>query len=545
MKRLTIMKKKKWTLPFAAGVGLLASVALIVAEENKDRPKETAADFNAKITRDTAVVHNAGQIVMSYADVVQKALPSVVSIGTYSKKPMAGHGNPFGGLGGGGMSEDDLDQLPPMFRQFLEDYLKRGGQAPKNKRQQQPQRPAKPQQTGLGSGVILTADGYILTNNHVVDGADELRVTIGGKSKEYIAKVIGTDPSTDVALIKIEGANLPHATIGDSSKLRVGDVVLAAGSPMGLEQSVTQGIVSALGRSEMHIIGSDKLAAYENFIQTDAAINPGNSGGPLVDASGRVIGVNTAIETRSGMFSGIGLAIPINMAISVVSDLLETGKVQRGFLGVHMSPVDASVAELFGIPDGGVTVDQIVDGSPASKAGFQEGDVIVGADGERTTDPSGLRLLVSSKHPGTDIKFSVVRFSEKTKKAEKLDLTAKLEALPENMAAVFEKGKADRAGKGNAAAGNLLKGVKVKNLNDEARQENNIAEGVKGILVTAVEEDSNAAKVGLQEGDVIIAVNRQPVETVAEAMSIKGDSHEPLLIKLWRNGQTRTIAVKG
>lgn len=541
------MKKNKWNILAFAGIGLLTSVALVIAEDNKEnkdkaKPRETAAEFNAKITRDSAEVRNAGQIVMSYADVVQKILPSVVSISTYSKKPLAGHGNPFGG---GGMSEDDLDALPPMFRQFFEDYLKRGGQMPKNKRQQQPQRPAKPQQTGLGSGVLLTADGYILTNNHVVDGADELRVMIGGKTKEYMAKVIGTDPSTDVALIKIEGSNLPHATIGDSSKLRVGDVVLAVGSPMGLDQSVTQGIVSAMGRSQMGIIGNDKQAGYENFIQTDAAINPGNSGGPLVDASGRVIGVNTAIETKSGMFSGIGLAIPINMAVNVVTDLLEGGKVQRGFLGVHMAPVDQSVAEFLGLTEGGVTVDQVVESSPAAKAGFQEGDVIVAAAGEKASDPAGLRLLISSKHPGTDIKFSVVRFSEKTKKSEKLELTAKLEALPENMSAMFEKGGKGGNGPNGGNTSSFLKGVKVKNITDEDRQGFNIGDEVKGILVVSVDENSAAAKVGLQEGDVIVSVNRQAVNTVAEALSIKGESNDTMLIKISRNGQTKTIAVKG
>ena len=540
------MNSNKWNKLAFAGVGLLTTVAVVLAEENKtknsDKPRESAAEFQAKITKDGAEVRNGGQIVMSYADVVQKILPSVVSISTYSKKAPMGHANGFGGSGG--MNEEDLDALPPMFRQFFEDYLKRGGQMPKGKGRQQPQRPSKPQQTGLGSGVILTADGYIMTNNHVVDGADELRVMIGGKTKEYLAKVIGTDPSTDVALIKIEGANLPHATVGDSSKLRVGDVVLAVGSPMGLDQSVTQGIVSAMGRSQMGIIGNGEKAGYENFIQTDAAINPGNSGGPLVDASGRVIGINTAIETRSGMFSGIGLAIPINMAVSVVTDLLEGGKVQRGFLGVKMESVDPSIADLLGLTEGGVTVDKVVDGSPAAKAGFQEGDVITGAAGEKASDPAGLRLLISSKHPGTDIKFNVVRFSEKSKKAEKLELTAKLEVLPDNMNAVFDKNsKGGNGGGANASA--LIKGVKVKNINDDVRQEFNIAEDVKGILVTSVDENSAAAKVGLQEGDVIVSVNRQAVTSVAEAMSIKGESEDTMLIKIWRNGQTKTIAVKG
>ncbi len=534
-----------------AGAGLLGVAVLVYAEEVK--PKVTPAEFDAKITRDAAPIQNPGQVVMSYADVVQRILPSVVSIGTYAKRPQGGLGG--GGRGLPGMDEEDLQGIPPMFREFFKDYLDRRGNNNNNddneeqpqRRNQQPQRPRveKPVQTGLGSGIILSADGYILTNNHVVENAEQLKVTIGGRSREYVAKVIGTDPSTDVALIKIEGENLPHATLGDSSKLRVGDVVLAVGSPMGLDQSVTQGIVSAMGRSTMGIIGSRKgQAGYENFIQTDAAINPGNSGGPLVDAMGRVIGINTAIETRSGMFSGIGLAIPIDMALAVAKDLLDDGKVDRGFLGIQMDSVEPGMAEFLGLKDeGGVTVSTVVAGSPAEKAGFQGGDVVVSADGEKVYDPSKLRLMVSARHAGEKVKFNVVRFNEQSKKPENLELIATLEKLdPEKLAN-------NRSGRGVTPAvpdkaNAFIPGVHVVNITDDTRSEYKIAEDVTGVLVTSVDETSPAATL-LEEGDVITEVNRKVVRNIAEARANKSDAGSVTLVQVNRNGQIKFFPIKG
>ena len=525
---------------------MLAIATLSPAEEKKTddaKPKLSATDFIAKITRDTNVLKNTGaENMTSYADVVDRILPSVVSINTFSKKPQG-----MGGFGGGGpMNEEDMDQLPPQFRQFFEDYMKRhGGQAPKNRQrqQEQPQRPQKAQPTGLGSGIILTDDGYILTNNHVVAGADELKVTLGGKSsKEYTAKVIGTDPSSDIALIKIEATGLPHATFGDSSKSRVGDVVLAVGSPMGLKGSVSKGIVSALGRTEMGVYSNKNSGGYEDFIQTDAAINPGNSGGPLVDAMGRVIGINAVIETRTGMFSGIGLAIPINMALNNVTELLNGGKVERGFLGVKMGPVEPSMAEFLGLSDGsGVTVTDVVPDSPAAKAGFEGGDVIVTTDGEKVSEPSKLRLMVSSKHPGAEVKFSVVRFNEKTKKPDKVELSAKLEKLPDNLMAMASESGPSKADK---KAGELFKGVSVKSLTDELRQEYSIADDVEGVVVTAVDEKSTAAKAGLEEGDVISKINHKPIKTMAEARKELGTEGGPALLRVLREGRTKDLVVK-
>lgn len=528
-----------------ASAGLLGVTALVVAQEAK--PDEgaqpvvkssyqlTSEDFASKVARDGAPLPNAGQLTLSYADVVERILPSVVRISTFSKTPGAGRGVPE-------MNPEDLEQMPPMFREFFQEWMERRGGQPEGPGPRNRQRPQRPRQTGLGSGMMLTADGYILTNNHVVEKADEIKVVIAGRGREYPAKVIGTDPQTDVALIKIEGTEFPRATFGESSKLRVGDVVLAVGSPMGLTQSVTQGIVSALGRSELGIIGRRGQAGYENFIQTDAAINPGNSGGPLVDGLGRVIGINTAIETQSGMFSGIGLAIPIDMALSIAVDLLDDGKVDRGFLGIQMDPVEPSMADFLGIKDeSGVTVTRVVENSPAAKAGFEEGDVVVGANGEKVEEPSKLRLMVSSKRPGEAVLFNVVRFNEKSKKPERLELNAVLEKLDN------DKLGSSSPVPGKPAPGkpaDFLAGVRIENITDELRQAYTIGEDVNGVVVTAVEEDSAAFKVGLQEGDVIVQVNRQPVKTAAEARSHRGDAGNAMQLKILRSGQTKFLVIK-
>lgn len=522
-----------------AAAFLLPFAGFMPAEDAKPaaaaNAKPTQAELLARITRDSAEVRNAGQVTLSYADVVEKILPCVVSINTYAKKPQS--------RGRGGMpplGENDLDQVPPMLREFFREWMERQGQQPEAPRGRQ-----RPQQTGLGSGVILTSDGYIMTNNHVVENADELKVKIGKSSKEYSAKLIGSDPSTDVSLIKIDATDLPHATLGDSSKLRVGDVVLAAGAPMGLEQSVTHGIVSAMGRSNVHIIEHKGQGGYENFIQTDAAINPGNSGGPLVDGLGRVVGINTAIETQSGMFSGIGLAIPINMALAIVGDLLDDGKVDRGYLGVLMGDVDPSVAEMFGLKDdAGVTLSEVRPGSPADKAGFQVGDVIVSANGESVAESSKLRLMISGKRPGESVKFGVMRLNTKTRKPDQLELNATLGKLtPELLASA---GGPSSGVKPAATTDAFLKGVEVEPLSEGNRKEHSIdATVISGLVVTDVTEDSDAFRKGLEVGDVIIKVNNQPVKSIAEARTNKGGSGDAVHLTIVHQGQTKFIVVRG
>jgi serine protease Do len=527
------MKTSRFQMTLTAGAGLIAASAIFA---EMTLPRVNGTEFDKKLSRDMTDTRVPGQMTSSYADVVQRILPSVVSIGTYSKTSKRSLNFE--------MSPDDLEHLPPLFRDFFWDWRDRRGPSEPREHKQKKNLPEKPVQTGLGSGVIITADGYILTNNHVVDDADELKVELAGKSREYTGKVVGTDPQTDVALIKIDAEGLTPATIGDSTKLRVGDVVLAIGSPMGLEQSVTQGIVSGLGRSNLGIIGNapEGQPGYENFIQTDAAINPGNSGGPLLDAQGRVVGLNTAIETRSGMFAGIGLAIPVNMAISVARDLLEGGKVQRGFLGIEMDQLDASMAEYLGLEhEAGVIVNAVVADSPAAKAGFLEGDAIISINGQSVTSPAQLRLVVSAHHPGTEVKFVVVRYNEKLKHAEHIELIAKLRQLPDKLGGKVEETPSER--KKGKPDNSFLKGVTIENLTDELRQDYKIADTVEGALVTSVDKDSAAALV-LEDGDVIIQVNRKAVKNVAEAKAAIGGEGESVLLKVLRNGRTKLLIVK-
>lgn len=498
------------------------------------RLQMSGAEFDRKLSRDTTEIRESGHAAISYADVVQRILPSVVSIEIYSKKPGTSYGFE--------LRPDDLDSLPPQFRDFFEDWYDRRGAAPKNERRRP--MPDKPARTGLGSGVIITADGYILTNHHVVKNADEIQVEIPGKGKKVTARVVGTDPQTDVALIKIEGEGLPVATLGDSSKLRVGDVVLAMGSPMGLHQSVTHGIVSGLGRSELGIIGDARTAqpGYENFIQTDAAINPGNSGGPLLDAQGRVMGLNTAIETRSGMFAGIGLAIPINMVISVARDLLEGGKVQRGFLGIEMDQMDASMADYLGLEHGGgVIVTAVVPDSPAAKAGFKEGDAIIRAGDQKVSGPTQLRLVVSGYHPGAEVKFEVVRYDSKAKRPEHLELVARLKALPDQLTGRQEKKAPETETTGESES--FLKGVVISTLDEKLRREYPINDDVEGVVVTSLDPTAAAAAV-LEEGDVITQVNHKPVKTLEEAIANRGDAGTAVPLKIIRNGRAKYLVVK-
>lgn len=527
------MKTTKYRMMIVAAAGLLAAAG-IWAEMT--RPHMSGIEFDKKLLRDASEPPAPGPMNGGYADVVQRILPSVVSIGTYSKKS--------GPVLNFRFDSNDWEHLPPMFREFFGDWLeRREPDMPLEKRRPEPN---KPMQTGLGSGVILTADGFILTNNHVVTNADELKVEIAGKSKEYIARVVGTDPQTDIALIKIDAEGLTPATIGDSAKVRVGDVVLAIGSPMGLEQSVTHGIISGLGRSELGIIGMTQMgeAGYENFIQTDAAINPGNSGGPLLDAQGRVVGLNTAIETRSGMFAGIGLAIPVNMAISVARDLLDDGKVQRGFLGIEMDQIDASMAQHLGLEHAeGVIVNAVVADSPAAIAGFQEGDAIISVNGQSVTSPIQLRLVVSAHHPGTEVKFSVVRYNDQMKRPERIELTAKLRQMPNKLRGeVQEKPSEFRKAESGS---NFLKGVTIDNLTDELRQHYNIADTVEGVLVTSIDKKSALPPV-LENGDVIIQVNRKAVRNVAMAVAVAStsDEGEGVLLKVIRDGRTKFLIAK-
>ena len=531
---------------------LLAGFAAGGLAHGLEQPKLTIEEFRAKLKKDETPLPAGGQMQMSYASVVEKILPSVVTI-TSSGQPK--------GMEGFGRGGPDMDQIPPEMQPFFRRWFglpegegegeegdesnpfeeqedrrtpRRGPNAPK----QAPKKQA-PQRLGVGSGIIISADGYIITNNHVIDGAEKLEVGVDmpdGSTKIHEAKVIGKDPLTDVALIKVDLPNLPAAIISDSAKLRVGDVVLAAGAPMELDHSVTMGIVSAIGRKDIGIVrGQGRNRGFEDFIQTDASINPGNSGGPLVDAMGRVVGINTAIFSRSGMNAGIGFAIPIKMALTVVEDLLDDGKVSRGYLGVQIKDLDLDTAKDLGLKEeGGAVVIMVGSDSPAEKAGVEVGDVIVSVAGQRINDSSSLRLIVSGNKPGVQIDLDVMRDNKR------VTLKAMLEALPEEALAAG----GSNVPKGGSSTTELIAGVTAQDINDALAKRYKIEDEVVGVIVTKVDPESSAAEVGLQEGDVIMAVNRRDVATLKEAREAVAGKKNAIVLKVRRKGDTMLVVVR-
>ncbi len=435
----------------------------------------------------------------SLAPVIKKIAPSVVNI--YSTMTIRERATP----------DPFFDS--PLFRHFFGDQLQ-----PRERKAQ-----------SLGSGIIVTSDGYILTANHVIEGADKVKVALASGEKEYDARIIGADPATDVAVLKIEAKGLPAAVVGDSDKLEVGDAVLAIGNPFAVGQTVTRGIVSATGRGGFGIPG------YENFIQTDAAINPGNSGGALADAEGRLVGINTWIYSRTGGYQGIGFAVPINMARYVMEHLTRDGRVTRGFLGIFPQPLTMDLAKAFHLPDdsSGVMVGEVEPNTPADKAGLKNGDVIVEINGKKMTDPRTLVLFISQTAPGSRVTLRILR-TEPGKAPMEKTLAASLTEKPEEgEASRLRNPQPDRS----HTSIDGLDGVEVTDIDTRTRRQLGIPNNVRGALVSNVEQDSNAAKAGLQPGDVILEIDRQPVRNAQDAVTLseraKGDS---VLLRVWSNG---------
>lgn len=441
----------------------------------------------------------------AFREVAKKVSPGVVFIQVEKSGDSADtqeFGNPFGGPFGG-------DEF---FRRFF-------GQPPQGR---QPRNMPKPRAMGQGSGFIISSDGLIMTNNHVAGDADKITVRLLD-GREFQAKTVGSDPATDVAIIKIEAKGLPALELGNSDQLEVGDWVLAVGNPFGLTHTLTAGIVSAKGRSGMGI--ND----YENFIQTDAAINPGNSGGPLVNLDGQVVGMNTAIFSRSGGYMGIGFAIPINMAKEVREQLLTTGKVVRGHLGVYIQDLTDDLARSFNLDKAeGILISQVMTDSPAAKAGLQQGDIILKADGRAVDKVNEFRNGIAMKTPGSVINLDILR-----------------DGKPRQVKVTIGKQEGTESGQSPAEAkvGNL--GLKLQALTPELAGELGY-QGEKGVIVAAVEPNSAADRAGIERGDLIQEINRKPSTTTEEARQLLKSAAGKSVVLLVRHGEaSRYVILKG
>jgi serine protease Do len=433
-----------------------------------------------------------------YSAVVKRVLPAVVNIS--SIKIVKEAPQPQG--------------VDPFFREFFGNDFAQRFHVP-------PERSEK----ALGSGVIVSPEGYILTNNHVVNGAEEVTVTLYDK-RELKARAIGTDPRTDIAVLKIEGSNFPSLILGDSSKVEVGDIVLAIGNPFGVGQTVTAGIVSAMDR------GGLGIEQVENFIQTDAPINPGNSGGALVDDEGHLIGINTAIISgNSGGNQGIGFAVPINMARHDMDEILAHGKVKHGYLGILPQDVTPALAKAFNSSDtNGVLVGEVTPNGPAAQSGLKQGDIIVAINGQPVKDANQLRSRIGMMDPQTPVTLKVLRSGRMG------DVAVQLGEFPS---------EGERASADTGSSGSGLRGVTVKSLTPNTAQQLNLPTGSKGVVVEQVDPASRAADAGLQPGDVIQELNHHAITNMNDYSQAASTSKKdtPVLLLLNRNGDTMFLAV--
>ncbi len=497
-------------------IALLAFVAGVLFWRT---PPLLAIDLFGQSKSEEAASAPVGRTIQlpSLSDTAKSASPAVVNISTTQKAerrrrmppfgPMPGPGprpgpgpgpgpNPFGG------GDDPFEEF---FRRFFGD------------------RPPPGQLRSLGSGFIISEDGYIITNHHVVDGADKITVRLSDK-EEYDAKVVGSDEKTDIAIVKIDAKHSLHTVpLGSSADLQVGDWVMAIGNPFGLDQTVTAGIVSAKGR----VIGA---GPYDDFIQTDASINPGNSGGPLLNLRGEVVGINSAIFSQSGGNIGIGFAIPIDLAKSVVGQLKEKGKVTRGWLGVSIQSVTPELAKSFGLKEpSGALVAEVTKDSPAEKAGFERGDIITAFNSNPIKDSHELPAVVARTPVGDKAQVTILRGGkEKT-------LTVKLGELTDQQAKAASEEESGESW-----------GMTVSSLSSEAARRFQLDRNKKGVVVTEVDPGSSAELAGIQPGDIIEEVNRQPIESVEDFNKAMADAKdkETLLLLARRGNFTSFFALR-
>ena len=442
----------------------------------------------------------------SYADIVDKTSPAVVMIRSERKAQTASQQFPFG---------DD-----PTFREFFRNLP------------QQPNQQQRPRvERGVGSGVIVNADGTILTNHHVIEGADKIIVQMND-SKTYEAKVVGSDPPSDLAVLKIEGENLPYLNLGNSDNVRIGDIALAIGNPLGIGQTVTAGIISAKGRRTGLSDGS-----FEDFLQTDAPINRGNSGGALINLTGELIGINSQIVSEQGGGNiGIGFSIPSNMAKSVMEQLLKDGKVHRGMLGVNIQNITEDVAKSLQLQDTrGVIVSNVQSGSAAEKAGIKRGDIITAINGEIVEDSNVLRNKVAGTQPGSEIKITVLRDGQSQ------EITARLDEF--KVEGVKPDSSDENNNSGNSSESGKL-GLSLQPLTPQTAKQLDLPTDTQGVVVTDVDQNGAAAETGIMRGDVILEINRQPVSSLEDVgTALDKSGNRPILLLVSRKGQTIYMTV--
>ncbi len=470
---------------------LLAAALLVLSVAGCDRLSQDEEQHTAAVPR-----ANLSSAPLSYANVVASAAPAVVTVRADKRVKMPAQ-YPFGG---------------DLLRQFFG-----GGLGPNGPVQEE---------HSLGSGVIVRADGHILTNHHVIDGAQNIKVDLSNR-KTYSAKVVGVDSPSDLAVLKISADNLPVLPLGDSDKVRVGDICLAIGNPLGIGETVTSGIISAKGRTTGLSNGS-----FEDFLQTDAPINQGNSGGALVNTTGELIGINSQIISTTGGSIGLGFAIPSNMAKLVMDQLIHSGKVTRGHLGTTVQLLTSDLAQSLGIQNtGGVLVSSVEPGSPADKAGVKTGDVITAMNGKKVDDPNTLRNEVASTAPGTSIALTLIR------NGKQMDLRPTLAE-----ASVNEKPQTRGPSGPTGFTGHL--GIRVQPLTPSFTSVLGLKPGTTGVVVTDVDPAGAAASAGLQTGDAILQINHQPIRSESDiAPALAKASSRPSLLLVNRRGENLFVTL--
>jgi serine protease Do len=523
---------RKWQVACIMTVGLLAAPLYGQADATdkpqtepqqkrteRSKPDKAAAEKPTRpvlTDRQRSLLSDISGAVHAVADSVKDSVVhiEVTDVARSSRRPSAGRMAPPPGEGDDrdeGDSSGERPQTPDDLREQLKRFF--GGQMPPGMEVPDDAMPQERVRRGLGSGIVYDNKGHILTNNHVVGGAKDITVkTTDGR--EFGGTVVGTDPLSDVAVIRVETKELSPAEFGDSTNVAVGDLCMAVGNPFGLDYSVTLGIVSALGRNKLQL-----GIYYQDFIQTDAAINPGNSGGPLVNMDGRVIGLNTAIATQTGQYAGVGFSIPSNMARRIADILIEKGKVTRGWMGVHLDDLTPGMAGSFGYPHGrqGALVSYVVEGSPAGKAGFKNEDIIMAMNGQPVKNPTQLQSAVTLTPPNQTVTFQVWRYDDSKQEGRTINLTVTLGELKES----YLRDMGGGTGPGRAPGAperieNAELGMTTTTPTTEQAKKFGWTEAPKGAMVIQVDPAGEAARLDIRPGDVINSVQGRTIETAGD-----------------------------